>query len=129
MLAFTGSADDRDGERQAICEGHAGARSWNHFLETTCLADLELRGIVKTKAGYRALLQLHAAGVTETTFTAEVGSLLYDGVVEGIDDGSVTFRQTIGMPADTWRASGSDLRKTRLVERRLHAKRDGRQEE
>jgi Tfp pilus assembly protein PilP len=102
-------------ERQAICEAHTG-RSWNHFLETTCLADLSLRGIVKARSGYKALLE---SGTTKATFTAEVGAFLYDGIVESIDGSSVTIRQTIGDNALHWQAQGSDTKTTRLVRRPL----------
>jgi len=61
------------------------------------------------------LLELPA---TKTTFTAETGALLYDGIVVAIDDSTVTIRQTIGMPARAWPASGSVERQTRLVTRR-----------
>lgn len=105
----------RQDERQAICQG-PGARSWTHMLGTTCLADLILRGIVKTQKGYKAMLE---SEVTRATFTAEPGALLYDGVVTAIDDNSVTIRQTVGIPARAWQASGSDGKQTRLVTRRL----------
>jgi len=57
--------------------------------------------------------------VTEATFTAEVGALLYDGVLTLIDDQGVTIRQTLGIPARVWQESGSDEEQTRLVTRRL----------
>ncbi len=106
----------RGAERQSICLGHEGGRSWNHYLETTCLADLTLRGIVKTTKGYKALLESDVTGVT---FTAELGALIYDGVVVAIDGEAVTIRQTIGVNSRFWQASGSDEKLTRLVRRRL----------
>jgi hypothetical protein len=121
LLCVSGSAsvaaeENRQDERQAICQGHEHGRSWNHFLETTCLADVVLRGVVKTQKGYRVLLELSA---TKTTFTAEVGTLLYDGIVVAIDDRTVTIRQTIGVPARAWQASGAAEKQTRLITRSL----------
>lgn len=47
LLPLSGSVwaigeQERNDERQVICQGHEDARSWNHFLETTCLADVVL---------------------------------------------------------------------------------------
>lgn len=75
---------------------------------------------MKTPKGHKALFELQVA---KTTFTAEVGALLYDGVVVAIDDNSVTIRQTMGIPVRAWQASGSSEKRTRLVTRSLEGDR------
>jgi Tfp pilus assembly protein PilP len=56
--------------------------------------EVVLRGIVKTRDGYVAML----VGPRGQTFTVRAGHHLWDGAIETIDAGGVTFRQEVRDP-------------------------------
>ncbi len=58
------------------------------------IQEVSLRGIVKTKDGYIAMIQ----GTDNKSYFARPGERLYDGVIESIDDEKVVFRQEINDP-------------------------------
>ncbi|HSF16753.1 MAG TPA: hypothetical protein VLK65_14485 [Vicinamibacteria bacterium] len=58
------------------------------------IQEVSLRGIVKTKNGYIALIQ----GTDNKSYFARVGERLYDGSIQAIDDARVVFRQEINDP-------------------------------
>ncbi|HXV59520.1 MAG TPA: hypothetical protein VEK15_02415 [Vicinamibacteria bacterium] len=58
------------------------------------IQEVSLRGIVKTKDGYIALIQ----GTDNKSYFARIGERLYDGSIQAIDDEKVVFRQEINDP-------------------------------
>ena len=77
------------------------------------IQEVSLRGIVKTVAGYIALIQ----GTDNKSYFARSGERLYDGNIQSIDDAGVVFRQEINDPLR--------IEKFQTVEKTLHPVEEG----
>jgi Tfp pilus assembly protein PilP len=63
-------------------------------LKGFLIQEVSLRGIVKDKTGYIAIL----LGTDGKSYFVRVGERLYDGVVTAIDAANITFRQEVTDP-------------------------------
>ena len=75
-------------------------------MESFLIQEVALKGIVKDKTGYVAML----LGVDGKSYFVKVGQRLYDGVITAIDAATVTFRQEVTDPLSSVRSR--DVKKT-----------------
>ena len=84
-------------------------------MESFLIQEVALKGIVKDKTGYVAML----LGVDGKSYFVKVGQRLFDGVINAIDAATVTFRQEVTDPLSSVRSR--DVKKT------LYPSEEGRQ--
>jgi Tfp pilus assembly protein PilP len=84
-------------------------------MESFLIQEVALKGIVKDKTGYVAML----LGVDGKSYFVKVGQRLFDGVITAIDAATVTFRQEVTDPLSSVRSR--DVKKT------LYPSEEGRQ--
>ena len=84
-------------------------------MESFLIQEVALKGIVKDKTGYVAML----LGVDGKSYFVHVGQRLFDGVITAIDAATVTFRQEVTDPLSSVRSR--DVKKT------LYPSEEGRQ--
>jgi len=84
-------------------------------MESFLIQEVALKGIVKDKTGYVAML----LGVDGKSYFCKVGQRLFDGVITAIDAATVTFRQEVTDPLSSVRSR--DVKKT------LYPSEEGRQ--
>ena len=84
-------------------------------IEGLLIQELALRGIVRDKTGFVAML----AGTDGKSYFVKVGQRVFDGVITAVDAATVTFRQEVTDPLATV--------KTRDVKKTLYPSEEGRQ--
>jgi type IV pilus assembly protein PilP len=77
-----------------------GARTRRPGMEGFLIQEVALKGIVKDKSGYVAML----LGTDGKSYFVKSGQRLFDGVITAIDAATVTFRQEITDPLSTVRS-------------------------
>jgi hypothetical protein len=77
--------------------------------------EVALKGIVRDKSGYIAMLQ----ATDGKSYFAKVGQRFYDGVITAMDGATVTFRQEVTDPLSPV--------KTRDVKKSLYSSEEARQ--
>jgi Tfp pilus assembly protein PilP len=75
-------------------------------MEGFLIQEVALKGIVKDKTGYLAML----LGTDGKSYFVKVGQRLFDGVITAIDAATVTFRQEVTDPLSSVRSR--DVKKT-----------------
>jgi Tfp pilus assembly protein PilP len=95
--------------------GESGDRKRRPGMEGFLIQEVALKGIVKDKTGYVAML----LGTDGKSYFVHVGQRLYDGVITAIDAATVTFRQEVTDPLSSVRSR--DVKKT------LYPSEEGRQ--
>jgi Tfp pilus assembly protein PilP len=75
-------------------EGGGGVGKRPVGMDGFLIQEVTLRGVVKTKEGFVALL----VGPDGKSYFPKLGQRLYDGSITAIDQGSVTFRQEVSDP-------------------------------
>jgi len=75
-------------------------------MEGFLIQEVALKGIVKDKTGYVAML----LGTDGKSYFVKVGQRLFDGVITAIDAATVTFRQEVTDPLSSVRSR--DVKKT-----------------
>lgn len=83
-------------------------------IEGLLIQELALRGIVRDKTGFVAML----AGTDGKSYFVKVGQRVFDGVITAVDAATVTFRQEVTDPLATV--------KTRDVKKTLYPSEEGR---
>ena len=84
-------------------------------MESFLIQEVALKGIVKDRTGYVAML----LGTDGKSYFCKVGQRLFDGVITAIDAATVTFRQEVTDPLSSVRSR--DVKKT------LYPSEEGRQ--
>ncbi|MBW8868865.1 MAG: pilus assembly protein PilP [Acidobacteria bacterium] len=84
-------------------------------MESFLIQEVALKGIVKDRTGYVAML----LGTDGKSYFVKVGQRLFDGVITAIDAATVTFRQEVTDPLSSVRSR--DVKKT------LYPSEEGRQ--
>lgn len=83
-------------------------------IEGLLIQELALRGIVRDRVGFVAML----AGTDGKSYFVKVGQRVFDGVITAVDAATVTFRQEVTDPLATV--------KTRDVKKTLYPSEEGR---
>jgi Tfp pilus assembly protein PilP len=92
-----------------------GARTRRPGMEGFLIQEVALKGIVRDKGGYVAML----LGTDGKSYFVKVGQRLFDGAITRIDATSVTFRQEVTDPLSTV--------KSREVKKTLYPSEEARQ--